>query len=122
MKKCHFILAAIWFYAAAFCSCANIKVKKIDKSYIENSPRVILGDEQSEKYLPLLTGKKVALFSNHSGIMGDKYIRLELGKDSQKLPDYSYLTKTTPYKSLEDNVREFIFLSTKDDVQKDDDK
>ncbi|MBO5996939.1 MAG: MCE family protein [Alphaproteobacteria bacterium] len=57
-----------------------------------------------------------------SGIMGDKYIRLEPGKDSQKLPDYSYLTKTTPYKSLEDNVREFIFLSTKDDVQKDDDK
>ena len=74
MKKCHFILAAIWIYAAAFCSCANIKIKKIDKSYIENSPRVILGDEQSEKYLPLLTGKKVALFSNHSGIMGDKII------------------------------------------------
>ena len=74
MKKCHFILAAIWLYAAAFCSCANIKIKKIDKSYIENSPRVILGDEQSEKYLPLLAGKKVALFSNHSGIMGDKII------------------------------------------------
>ena len=74
MKKCHFILAAIWIYAAAFCSCANIKIKKIDKSYIENYPRVILGNEQSEKYLPLLTGKKVALFSNHSGIMGDKII------------------------------------------------
>ena len=52
-----------------------------------------------------------------SGIMGDKYIRLEPGKDSQKLKSYNHITKTNPYKSLEDNVREFIFLSTKDDVK-----
>ncbi len=74
MKKCHFVIASLFFYAASFCSCANIKIKKIDKSYIENIPRVILGDEQSEKYLPLLKDKRVALFSNHSGIMGDKII------------------------------------------------
>ena len=55
-----------------------------------------------------------------SGIMGDKYVRLEPGKDSQKLLPYSHLTKTNPYKSLEDNVREFIFLSTKDDAKNDD--
>ena len=52
-----------------------------------------------------------------SGIMGDKYIRLEPGKDSQKLLPYNHITKTNPYKSLEDNVREFIFLSTKDDAK-----
>ena len=52
-----------------------------------------------------------------SGIMGDKYIRLEPGKDAQKLKPYDYLKNTVPYKSLEDNVREFIFLSTKDDVK-----
>ena len=33
--------------------------------------RVILGDEQFEAYLPLLEGKRVALFSNHTGIVGD---------------------------------------------------
>lgn len=33
--------------------------------------RVILGDEQYETYLPLLEGKRVALFSNHTGIVGD---------------------------------------------------
>ena len=32
---------------------------------------VILGDEQFEAYLPLLEGKRVALFSNHTGIVGD---------------------------------------------------
>ena len=33
--------------------------------------RVILGDEQYEAYMPLLEGARVALFSNHTGIVGD---------------------------------------------------
>lgn len=32
---------------------------------------VTLGDEQFDAYLPLLSGKKIALFSNHTGIVGD---------------------------------------------------
>ena len=39
-----------------------------------NTERIILGDEQSDLYLPLLQGKRVALFSNHTGIVGDKII------------------------------------------------
>lgn len=34
--------------------------------------RVILGDEQFDAYLPLLAGKRVAIFSNHTGIVGDE--------------------------------------------------
>ena len=33
---------------------------------------VIFGDEQFEEYLPLLEGKRVALFTNQTGIVGDK--------------------------------------------------
>ena len=33
---------------------------------------VILGDEQFDQYLPLLEGKRVALFTNHTGIVGDE--------------------------------------------------
>ena len=33
---------------------------------------VILGDEQFGEYLPLLEGKRIALFTNHIGIVGDK--------------------------------------------------
>ena len=33
---------------------------------------VLLGDEQFEEYLPILEGKRVALFSNHTGIVGDE--------------------------------------------------
>ena len=32
---------------------------------------VILGNEQFDAYVPLLEGKRVALFSNHTGIVGD---------------------------------------------------
>ncbi|MCQ2119363.1 MAG: DUF1343 domain-containing protein [Bacteroidales bacterium] len=38
----------------------------------EEETRVVLGDEQFEEYLPLLEGRRVALFSNQSGIVGDK--------------------------------------------------
>ena len=34
--------------------------------------KVILGDERFEEYLPLLEGKRVAVFSNQTGIVGDK--------------------------------------------------
>lgn len=34
--------------------------------------KVVLGDERFEMYLPLLEGKRVAVFSNQTGIVGDK--------------------------------------------------
>ncbi len=36
------------------------------------SKKVVLGDERFEEYLPLLGGKRVAVFSNQTGIVGDK--------------------------------------------------
>lgn len=53
-----------------------------------------------------------------SGIMGNKYIRLEPGKSKDMLTAGDRFAQTKDYRSLEDNVSEFIFLSTKDDVQK----
>ncbi len=38
----------------------------------EPEGRVILGNEQFDEYIPLLDGKRVALFSNHTGIVGDE--------------------------------------------------
>lgn len=37
------------------------------------SKQVITGAEQTEKYLPLLKGQRIALFSNHTGIVGNKH-------------------------------------------------
>ena len=47
------------------------------------------------------------------GIMGDKYVRLQPGKAQAVLNNNDRIMQTTSYKSLEDNVSEFIFLSTK---------
>lgn len=47
------------------------------------------------------------------GLMGGKYVRLTPGKASVILKPGEYLTKTQNYKSLEDSISEFIFLSTK---------
>jgi uncharacterized protein YbbC (DUF1343 family) len=38
------------------------------------SPAVIVGAEQTEAYFPLLTGKRIALFSNHTGMVKDKHL------------------------------------------------
>ena len=40
-------------------------------SLTEKENRVILGNEQFDAYVPILEGKRVALFSNHTGIVGD---------------------------------------------------
>ena len=47
--------------------------------------KVILGDERFEEYLPLLEGKRVAVFSNQTGIVGDKVTGSKL---ADALADY----------------------------------
>ncbi len=69
---------------------------------------VILSIDSSVR-LPIDT---IASISD-SGIMGDKYVSLEPGKSPVVLKNNDRITETRNYKSLEDNVSEFIFLSTK---------
>lgn len=52
------ILASVVAVMTALTACASAQLK--------------LGDERSDAYLPLLEGKRVALLSNHTGIVGNK--------------------------------------------------
>ena len=36
--------------------------------------RVIMGAEQTSEYFPILKGKRIAIFSNHTGMVGDKHL------------------------------------------------
>lgn len=36
--------------------------------------RIILGDEQTSEYFPILKGKRIAVFSNHTGMIGNKHL------------------------------------------------
>ncbi len=40
----------------------------------ESRAAVTVGAERTDEYLPLLEGKRVALFSNHTGMVGDEHI------------------------------------------------
>ncbi len=66
-------LPQIAFLFAAL-SCATQQTAATSPAADAEANRVILGDEQPERYLPFLKGKRVALFSNQSGIVGDKII------------------------------------------------
>lgn len=46
------------------------------------------------------------------GLMGNKYIKIEPGKDSEVLANGDELTKTKDFKTLEDMVGEIIFMVT----------
>ena len=35
---------------------------------------VIMGDEQTDEYFPILKNKRIAIFSNHTGMIGDKHL------------------------------------------------
>lgn len=49
-----------------------------------------------------------------SGLMGDKYIKLNPGTSEEILQEGDVIVKTRDYKSLEDSVGEIIFMVTED--------
>lgn len=68
---------------------------------------VVLSIDESVK-LPVDTEAAISSV----GVMGGKYIALTPGKSKLLLADEGKISNTKDYKSLEDSVSEFIFLST----------
>ena len=67
MKKVSAAFAIFLFFIinSAFCGCSNVQIKRLSEDQINQlnqTPRVITGDERPEKYLPYLKNKKAALF------------------------------------------------------------
>lgn len=44
------------------------------QAFAQTDERVITGDEQTSEYFPLLEGKRIATFSNHTGMIGNKHL------------------------------------------------
>ncbi len=49
--------------------------KVLYESNVDPAPQVVLGDERFDEYIPLLEGKRVAIFSNQTGIVGDDMVK-----------------------------------------------
>jgi len=43
-------------------------------SYAQKSSDVVLGAERTDMYFPILKNKRIAVFSNHTGMVGDKHL------------------------------------------------
>lgn len=46
---------------------------QMEKSEAKMAKRVMTGDERTELYMPLIKGKRVALFSNQTGLVGEEH-------------------------------------------------
>ena len=90
---------------------SGIKVGTVMKTQLneEDYTADVLLSIDSKIHLPIDTVAAIA----DAGLMGEKYVRLEPGKSRALLKDGDKMLNTKNYKSLEDNVSEFIFLSTK---------
>ena len=91
----------------------GIKVGAVTK--IELDPQTFMANvEMTIKegiYLPIDSSVAIA----DSGMLGTKYIRVDPGQQKRSIDRNGVIKNTKDYRSLEENVSEFIFLSTKED-------
>ena len=64
------------------CSCLLMALLMCLTARAQETARVILGNERTAEYYPLLKGKRVALFGNHTSLRGDTHLLDALLADS----------------------------------------
>ena len=72
MKRLKSIVLVIFaILTAANCGCVNAKVRKDHKTKLPALTKpVVVGAERVSEYLPILQGKRIALLSNQTGVVG----------------------------------------------------
>ena len=65
-------LSIFVFAAFSFCFCTN--PQKAIKTQTESTKNIITGAEQTEKYLPYIKGKRVAILANQTSIIGKSHL------------------------------------------------
>ena len=94
MSKKFIIFCALIFVIFVFSGCGGSS-KELNT--------IMLGNEQFDMYIPMLNGKRVALYSNHTGIVGDKIFR----QDGTAIPNSS-LGADTPF-GTDANGNEIVY-------------
>ncbi len=61
-------------FRSVFCLAVALLLPVLAGTGCAQTGRVVPGDEQTDIYLPWLEGRRVALFSNHTGRVGDRHI------------------------------------------------
>jgi uncharacterized protein YbbC (DUF1343 family) len=63
------LLISLWLCCASF-----LEAQPVTRHSSPVTENVIVGAEQSEAFFPMLKGKRIALFSNHTGMVKDKHL------------------------------------------------
>lgn len=70
--------------------CANASKKSADEAAVAQEPaEVVVGAARLDQYVPQLKGKRVALLSNHTGMVGDKHSLDLMLETASTSPPYS---------------------------------
>lgn len=94
------------------CAKTRVKGKKNEKSRLATS--VIVGAERADQYMPLLKGKRIALLSNQTGVVGAKHdkhvldLMLELGLNVTTIfsPEHGFRGKADAGEHVSSSVDE----------------
>ena len=70
IKKLSILLVVMMTIFLSACTTKKEEIEENKEEEIVEEKRLIIGNERFEEYLPLLEGKRVALFTNQSGIVG----------------------------------------------------
>ncbi|HEC91210.1 MAG TPA: outer membrane lipid asymmetry maintenance protein MlaD [Alphaproteobacteria bacterium] len=89
---------------------SGIKVGSVIKRFLDPKTydAVVLMVIRPDVKLPTDTVASIA----SEGMLGDKYLRLVPGREKTMVADGGVLSKTSDFRSLEDQVGEIIFLAT----------
>lgn len=73
MKKFRKELSVLVVMLAATVLSCTASGRPTTSAEASDDPEVVVGAARTSEYIPLLKGKRVALFSNHTGMVGDKH-------------------------------------------------
>ena len=72
-------------FAASIGSCQTKTTKNNESASSVQDTTLRMGAELTDKYYPLIKGKRIAILSNHTGMVGDTHLLDMLLKDSMNV-------------------------------------
>ena len=106
-----FVLMAVIISPAWTCTDGRTRVKLRKNNRIRPTAQVIVGAARTRDYVPLLKGKRIALLSNQTGMVGDKHtldIMLENGLNVTTIfsPEHGFRGKADAGEHVSSSVDE----------------
>ncbi len=113
LRYINYLLVFVWFSA---CSQPVAPNAEISDTLQHTEPRLLLGAERTEAYLPLLEGKAIGLVANQTSTIGEVHLvdtLLKLGVDIKRVfaPEHGFRGNVSAGKKVKDSKDQLTGLS-----------